>query len=89
MAPGRCPRSCPGVMEARSRGPRVVPGRQGPVTVLIMPGEHRMKREQVSSFRFSGVIVPTDYGSMAVVGERLESVEHIVDKMKQAIVWDA
>ena len=67
----------------------VVPGRQGPVTVLIMPGEHRMEREQIRSSRYTGVIIPTDYGSMAVVGERLEPVEQIAEKMQQTIVWDA
>ena len=67
----------------------VVPGQQGPITVLIMPGEYLMQAQQVRSPRFFGVIVPTVYGSMAVVGEKLEPVEEVVEKMQRAIIWDA
>ncbi len=66
----------------------VVPGQQGPITVLIMPGEYLMQPRQVRSSRFSGVIVPTVYGSMAVVGEKLEPVEKVVEKMRRTIIWD-
>ncbi len=66
----------------------VVPGQQGPITVLIMPGEYLMQPQQVRSPRFSGVIVPTVYGSMAVVGEKLEPVEQVVEKMQAMIIWD-
>lgn len=65
----------------------VVPGQQGPITVLIMPGEYLMQAQQVRSPRFFGVIVPTVYGSMAVVGEKLEPVEEVVEKMQRAIIW--
>ena len=79
----RCPiRRQPGVH-------MVVPGQEGPVTVLIMPGENLLHRRQVRSSRFSGVIVPTVYGSMAVVGEKLEPVERIVERIQQSIVWGA
>jgi hypothetical protein len=66
----------------------VVPGKRGPITVLIMPGEYLMQPRQVRSSRFSGVIVPTVYGSMAVVGEKLEPVEKVVEKMRRTIIWD-
>ncbi len=67
----------------------VIPGEQGPITVLIMPREFLTQRKQVRSPRFSGVIVPTEYGSMAVVGEKLESVERVVKQMQQSIAWGA
>ncbi len=67
----------------------VIPGEEGPITVLIMPREFLMQRKQVRSPRFSGVIVPTEYGSMAVVGEQLEPVERVVKQMQQSIVWGA
>ncbi len=67
----------------------VLPGQEGPVTVLIMPGENLLHRREVRSSRFSGVIVPTAYGSMAVVGEKLEPVEQVVERMQQSIIWGA
>ena len=67
----------------------VVPGQQGPVTILIMPGEYVMRRSQVRSSRFSGVIVPTKKGSMAIVGQKLEPVDEVAERMQRAIVWGA
>ena len=67
----------------------VVPGQAGPVTVLIMPGQNLRHPIQVRSSRFFGVIVPTGYGSIAVVGEKLEPVERVVERMQQAIIWGA
>lgn len=65
----------------------VVPGKRGPVTVLLMPGEHVPERRVLDSVSFSGAIVPTDYGSMAVVGERREPVEIVIEVLRNSVVW--
>jgi len=47
----------------------VLQGENGSVTVLLMPGEQIDTRNPVDNGRFSGVIAPTRYCSMAIVGE--------------------
>jgi hypothetical protein len=64
----------------------IVNGKKGPVTVLVMPGEHIDKDVSISSKRFDGAIYPTDYGSLAVVGEKGEQIPPIAEKMLQNIV---
>jgi hypothetical protein len=66
----------------------VVHGRAGAVTVLLMPEEYRREPERVSSGRFSGVILPTSNGSMAVIGEKAERVEDLGRRIRAAIRWD-
>lgn len=65
----------------------VLKGRHGPVTVLIMPGDRLAGSVQVSSPRASGVIVPTEYGSLAVVGAKAEFVEGLVHRLRRAVSW--
>lgn len=65
----------------------VVPGQRGPVTILLMPGEHMDHQQAIRSLRFNGVIVPTPYGSMAVVGEKGEVLDSVVDTVAEKIIW--
>jgi len=65
----------------------VVAGERGPITVLLMPGEHLAAHRRLDAVNLSGIIVPTDYGSMAVVGGRREPLEPVVEKMRQAVAW--
>ena len=66
----------------------VVVGERGPVTVLLMPGEHLPAPMRVHARSFAGIIVPTDYGSLAVVGEPSEPVEPLVERFRRAVVGD-
>lgn len=67
----------------------VVTGQQGPVTVLMMPGEYLQHQREVRSSRFTGLIAPTGYGSIAVVGEQSEPLEKVVERIMRVVVWDA
>lgn len=70
----------------RSAGAHMVlQGEKGPVTVLLMPGETVQARLPLRDQRFTGVIVPTDNGSMAIVGERDENIEHFELQLQQVI----
>ena len=60
-------------------------GESGPVTVLVMPGEHIDKDINITSNRFDGAIYSTDYGSLAVVGEKGEQISPIAERMLQSI----
>ena len=51
----------------------VLNGSKGPVTVLLMPGEKIQHRRNIRSSAFDGVIVPTQDGSIAIVGGMGES----------------
>ena len=66
----------------------VVAGERGPVTVLLMPGEHLPTPMRVDARSLAGIIVPTDYGSLAVVGEPSEPVEPLVERFRRVVVWD-
>ena len=65
----------------------VVPGHKGSVTVLLMPGEYVDAAMDISSARFTGRIIPTDYGSIAVVGEHGEALDNISDNIIRNIRW--
>ena len=64
----------------------IVNGERGPVTVLVMPGEHIGKNVNVESVRFDGTIYPTSYGSLAVVGEKGEHIPSIAEKLLESIL---
>ena len=64
----------------------ITSGEKGPVTVLVMPGEHIDSNVKISSSRFDGTIYSTVYGSLAVVGEKGEHILPIADRMLQHIV---
>jgi hypothetical protein len=57
----------------------------GPVTVLFMPDESVVVRTPIQDQRFQGVVYPARYGSIAVVGEKGESIEAIEQKINRAV----
>lgn len=63
----------------------IIPGKRGPVTVLLMPKESIQHPLTVKDHRFSGRIVPFTGGSMAVIGERGEPIDHWIDYMSQRL----
>ncbi|RMG34723.1 MAG: DUF3379 family protein [Gammaproteobacteria bacterium] len=67
----------------------VLQGEQGPVTVFLMPGETPARTVPVETDRFEGEILPTPWGSIAVVGERGEPVEPLAVKVVSRVRWGA
>jgi hypothetical protein len=65
----------------------VLPGQTGPITVLFMPGETTDSEMEIESARFHGYLVPTDWGSIAVVGEREEALEGMGQRLATAVNW--
>lgn len=65
----------------------VLPGRMGAITVFLMPGEMAADVLPVESPRFAGRIVPTAWGSIAVVGEQGESIDGIGEKLASVVRW--
>lgn len=65
----------------------VLAGRQGPITAFFMPDEHPGQAIEINSERFQGQIVPTPWGSIAVVGESGESLAGLAEHLAQAVQW--
>jgi len=77
------------LMRKRNGVHLVLPGVQGPITAFFMPGEHTERVLPVSSERFAGHVVPTAWGSIAVVGEHGEPLEGLAQKLAGAVEWPA
>jgi len=67
----------------------VMPGKMGPITVFFMPGEMTDKALEIESARFHGKIVPTDWGSVAVIGEQGEPLQGLGQRLAAAVSWPA
>lgn len=65
----------------------VLPGKLGPVTVFFMPNETPTNYTRVSDASFEGHVVPTRWGSLAVIGIKNEPLEGIADQMMRAVNW--
>ncbi len=61
----------------------VMQGGSGPVTVLLMPGEYAQQRQVVAAVSLSGVLVPTSWGSMAVVSHAGEDIEPLMRSLQR------
>ena len=75
------------LMRERTGVHLVLPGKMGPVTVFFMPGEMSESELPVSSARFAGRILPTDWGSVALVGEKGEPLEGLGERLVAAVQW--
>ena len=65
----------------------VIPGTKGAITVFLMPGEMIDEAMPVRSARFEGQIIPTPWGSIAVVGESGERVAGIGARLASLVRW--
>jgi hypothetical protein len=75
-------------MMRRDKGVHLVlRGEHGPVTVFFMPGEQASKPMELGSERFAGIIEPTTWGSIAVVGEQGEKLAPVLARVRQAVSW--
>jgi len=65
----------------------VVRGEQGAVTLLFLPEFFVSAQTSIRSRRFSGLILPADFGSLAVVGDAGTSLERLARQVRGAVVW--
>ncbi len=64
----------------------IVDSASGPMTILFMPGEFVGQRSLVKDKRFHGVIIPTEQGSMAIVGEDPLQIEQLERELRVQII---
>ena len=65
----------------------VIQGERGPVTVLLMPHEMVDGPQTVTGQSVNGVILPVGDGSIAIFGEREESLQQIERKILESVTW--
>lgn len=63
----------------------ILAGEKGPVTVLLLPRETVARRKSFERGGFQGVLMPTGYGGLAVVGEPGEALDDIARRMQRAL----
>ncbi|MCH9694974.1 MAG: DUF3379 domain-containing protein [Gammaproteobacteria bacterium] len=65
----------------------VVQGEHGPITILLMPHEMVNAVRSLSGESIQGVILPVGDGSIAIIGEKEESLEAVKQKMVNSVTW--
>lgn len=65
----------------------VIQGEQGPVTILLLAEEMIEAPLPIEGEGVRGVILPVGSGSIAVIGEREESLEKIEQQVASAVHW--
>lgn len=78
-------RSC--VINGRVIPHLVIQGEHGPVTLLLMPEEHVDAAIPLEGRAVNGVILPVGDGSVAIIGERDESLEQIEERVIDSVKW--
>lgn len=66
-------------------GHLILAGTKGPVTVLLLPGESVARRKSFEGGGFQGILVPTGYGGMAIVGEPGEGLDTVAHRLQIAL----
>jgi hypothetical protein len=65
----------------------VVQGRNGPVTIILMPDDPVERAVTLSGDHVAGVILPVGGGSIAIVGGRDEPLEAIEQEVLNSVTW--
>lgn len=65
----------------------VIQGEHGPVTILLMPEEMVSAPQTITGESVHGVILPVGNGSIAILGEREESLDRIEKEVLDSVTW--
>lgn len=77
------------LMRERTGVHLVLRGNAGPVTVFFMPGEMTDRALPVAFRDLTGSIIPTGWGSIALVGRQGEDIVGLRDRISAAVEWPA
>lgn len=78
-------RSC--VINGKTVPHLVVQGESGPVTLLLLPDEKIDGAVSLEEHGVNGVILPVGDGSIAIIGEREESLDEIEEQVIDSVTW--
>ena len=65
----------------------VIQGRNGPVTILLMPEETIDEAQTFDGTSVNGVILPVGSGSIAIIGESGEDLEAVRQSVVHSVSW--
>ena len=65
----------------------VIQGKNGPVTVILMPEVRVLNAETIDGENINGVILPVGDGSIAIIGEKDEDLEPIQNSIIDSVAW--
>lgn len=65
----------------------VIQGKNGPVTVILLPDERVSSAETFSGEGINGVLIPVGNGSIAIIGEKDEDLATIQESVKNSVTW--
>ena len=65
----------------------VMQGERGPITILLMPYEQVAEATPLDGVNIRGVILPVGDGSIAIIGDREESLENVQQNVLNSVVW--
>ena len=65
----------------------VIQGRNGPVTVILLPDERVSEAETFGGESINGVLIPVGNGSIAIIGEKNEDLEAIQKSVMNSVTW--
>lgn len=65
----------------------VIQGERGPITILLMPHEKVTEATPLYGVNIRGVILPVGDGSIAIIGDREESLEDVQQNVLNSVVW--
>lgn len=66
----------------------VIQGKRGPVTVLLLPDETIGETIPLTGEHIDGFILPVGSGSVAIIGERAETLHLIKDRVVDSVTWE-
>ncbi len=65
----------------------VMQGKHGPITILLMPHEKVSEAKKLDGANIRGVILPVGDGSIAIIGDRDESLENVQQNVLDSVTW--
>lgn len=65
----------------------VIDGELGPITVFFMPKEYAKSRTEINTEGYQGHVLPTEWGSIALVGQHGEDLTNVSQKMVNSVHW--
>ena len=65
----------------------VIQGKNGPVTILLMPDEEVNTAVELEGESINGVILPVGKGSIAIIGEEQENLGIIQENVLNSVSW--
>lgn len=65
----------------------VIQGERGPITILLMPHETVAEATTLDGVNIKGIILPVGNGSIAIIGDREEQLDHVKQNVLNSVMW--